>query len=241
MLPCMTLLRCLAFLVLVGRVVHILATSMAVSVDGATSQFADHVREGYRPMLPIHEDALLAAIAAGREVVVLDDKSVGAIVFARRAEDEPSVCMIGGRTSSSKAPFWSFPKGHPDADEDDVTGALREVKEEVGLDVTDSIFPDVFDETRYTFTSHMHGDRWKAHAAFPDESRRPFVVYHKLVRFYLAVLPAEVPLLPQEAEVAAAEWVPLSSVLPRLPLEDMRDRFASFVASAAVQERLRSH
>jgi len=192
-------------------------------------------------MLPTHEDALLAAIAAGREVVVLDDKSVGAIVFARRGKNEPSVCMIGGRTSSSTAPFWSFPKGHPDADEDDVSGALREVKEEVGLDLRASIFPDVFDESRFTFTSRMHGDRWKVHAAFPDESRRPFVVYHKLVRFYLAVLPAEVPLLPQEAEIAAAEWVSLSSVLSRLPLEDMRERFSSFVASAAVQDHLRLH
>lgn len=189
-------------------------------------------------MLPLHEDALAGSLASGREVLVLDDRSLGAVVIAR-AQAGPVVAMIAAKTSSaSEPPFWSFPKGHPDDSEDDVTAAVREVREEIGIDVADYVKPDIFDEQNYTFTSRMHTDRWKKHPSFPDDTQRPFVVYHKLVRYYLAVLPAPITLKPQEAEVAAAEWVPLDEAIARMPRADMREPFSRFFASAAVRKCL---
>jgi 8-oxo-dGTP pyrophosphatase MutT (NUDIX family) len=193
-------------------------------------------------MLPVHEEALAEAIAAGRDVLVLDDKSLGAVVIALHGPpgtEGPVIAMIAGRTSTAEPPFWSFPKGHPDAGEDDVTAALREVREEIGVDAAPYIHPGVFEEQSYTFTSRLHTDRWRAHPAYPNESRRPNTVSHKLVRYYLCVLPEAVPLKLQEAEVAAAEWVPLGGVLARMPRADMREPFEAFLASDAVRKRLR--
>lgn len=241
--------RCLASLVLAAprfvraaSMATISADGIAVPVTGATSRFPEHMRPGFRTMMPIHEEALASAIAAGREIVVLDDKSLGAVVIALRGPpgtEGPVVAMIAGRTSTAEPPFWSFPKGHPDAGEDDVTAALREVREEIGVDCAPFIRPEIFEEQSYTFTSRLHMDRWRAHPAFPDESCRPHAVYHKLVRYYLCVLPAALPLVLQEAEVSEAAWVPLPDALGRMPRADMREPFERFFASDAVRALLR--
>lgn len=180
-------------------------------------------------MSQFHEERLAAAMNSGREILVLDDKSVGGVLVAQ--SPSPVVAMIATKTSSSSDPFWSFPKGHPDAGESDTAGALREIQEEIGVDATDFLKPDLFDESNYTFSSRLHTDRWKSHACFPDDKKRPFVVYHKVVRFYIAVLPEPVPLTPQEAEVYAAEWVPLADAISRLTLADMRESFGRFLTS----------
>ena len=57
------------------------------------------------------------------------EKSCGAVVFTRR-EDEIKYVMV-----RSLKGFWGFPKGHTEGDETEEETALREVKEETGLDV----------------------------------------------------------------------------------------------------------
>ena len=203
-----------------------------------SSRFPQHIRAGHRPMLPQHEDALSTAIDSGREIhAPIDDKSLGALVIARNQGD-PCVLMIAQKSTSGGAPAWCFPKGHPDAGESDTAGAIREVLEETGVDITDALVPDVFTEQAYTFSSRLHNDRWEAHAAFPDEARRPYGVVHKLVRYYLAVLDDVAAVTIQEAECAGAEWLPIPEALSRLSPGEGTDAFRAFFESDAVRARV---
>ena len=58
-----------------------------------------------------------------------NEKCSGAVVFARNGE-ETRFAMV--RESDG---HWSFPKGHVEAGETDEETALREIREETGLDV----------------------------------------------------------------------------------------------------------
>lgn len=61
------------------------------------------------------------------------EKSCGAIVF-REANDKqlPELLLVKHRCGG----HWSFPKGHVEAGENEIQTAVREVKEETGLDIT---------------------------------------------------------------------------------------------------------
>ena len=58
------------------------------------------------------------------------EKSCGAVVYCQKGNDIKYllVCEHGG--------YWVFPKGHMETGESEHETALREVKEETGLDVT---------------------------------------------------------------------------------------------------------
>ena len=57
------------------------------------------------------------------------EKSCGCIILRNK-----EIPLIGTRNDKNEL-FWSFPKGHKEPGEPDVETALRETKEEVGLDV----------------------------------------------------------------------------------------------------------
>ena len=61
---------------------------------------------------------------------LLYEKSCGAVVYCQKYNDIKYllVCEHGG--------YWVFPKGHMEEGETEFETALREVKEETGLDVT---------------------------------------------------------------------------------------------------------
>lgn len=58
------------------------------------------------------------------------EKSCGAIVY-RQSDEKTQLLLIKHRCSG----HWSFPKGHVEAGEHENETALREVKEETGLDI----------------------------------------------------------------------------------------------------------
>ena len=58
------------------------------------------------------------------------EKSCGAIVY-RKSRDRIELLLIQNRYGG----HWSFPKGHVEGEETEVQTALREVKEETGLDL----------------------------------------------------------------------------------------------------------
>lgn len=58
------------------------------------------------------------------------EKSCGAIVF-RKFHGNAEVLIV----KHTHGNHWSFPKGHMEKDETEVQTALREVKEETGLDI----------------------------------------------------------------------------------------------------------
>ncbi len=97
----------------------------------------------------------------------------------------------------------SFPKGHPNDGETDVQGAVREVLEEIGIDVSQHLNENIFAETAYTYAGALHSDCWKKHAAYPDERKRPAAVFYKLVRRYVAIMPEPIQLTPENAQGAA--------------------------------------
>ena len=57
------------------------------------------------------------------------EKSCGALIV-RRQDSEPQILLI-----KHNGGHWAFPKGHVEAGETEEQTALREVKEETGLDV----------------------------------------------------------------------------------------------------------
>ena len=200
-----------------------------------------YLRPGFRAMMPFHEDVLQEAKARKEKVITVDDKSLGCVVVARNG-GTPVTAMISMKLSNPKEkPFWAFPKGHPDPGESDVAGAVREVREEVGLDVAGAVLPQIFTESMYTYAGRLHKDAWMRHPAYPDESKRPTTVFYKTVRCFLAVVEAAAPLRAQEEEVGLCEWVPLTEVPARLAgRKDMLEEFTAFFQSKAVRDAIKA-
>lgn len=62
----------------------------------------------------------------------LYEKSCGAVIFYRNKQNNTKVLLV----KNSNGRYWSFPKGHIENDENERETAMREIKEETGLDVT---------------------------------------------------------------------------------------------------------
>ncbi|MBR6791208.1 MAG: NUDIX domain-containing protein [Oscillospiraceae bacterium] len=58
------------------------------------------------------------------------ERSCGAVVYCRQDHDIKYLLVC------ERSGFWVFPKGHMEAGESEQQTALREVKEETGLDIT---------------------------------------------------------------------------------------------------------
>ena len=70
---------------------------------------------------------------------MLHEKSCGAIVY-RKFHGNTEILLIKHVNSG----HWSFPKGHVESGETEVETALREIKEETGIDVIiDSTFREI--------------------------------------------------------------------------------------------------
>ena len=93
--------------------------------------------------------------------------------------------------------FWNFPKGHQDPGETDLETALRETKEEVGLDV------EITDNHPITMTYLI------------DKGTTEKIVHLFLAR--LVDQNAQITL--QEEEVEEARWVPFAEVESLLTFE----------------------
>lgn len=113
--------------------------------------------------------------------------SAGGVVY-RRDGHEFQVLLCGWHTSSS----WVLPKGTPDPGESLEQTALREVREETGIEV---VIQDYIGHTRYWFTG--------------DEGR---VRYHKTVHFYL-MKPVGGELSLHDPEFDIVQWFPAREAL----------------------------
>jgi len=108
------------------------------------------------------------------------EKSCGCIVLKGG-----EVLLIGMKDDDGKL-FWSFPKGHQETDETDIETAIRETKEETGLDV------EISDTTPIKTGHFVHSG----------------TVYKNILLFIAKPLNHE--LKPQEGEVEQVKWVKIS-------------------------------
>lgn len=100
--------------------------------------------------------------------------------------NDGKVLLIGAIDQIDGELFWAFPKGHQDAGETDIETALRETKEEVGLDVKITDNDPI-----------ISGHLVKSCSTY------------KTVLLYFAE-PIGGDVTPQVGEVEKAEWVPIS-------------------------------
>ena len=118
--------------------------------------------------------------------------SGGAFVF-RESEYTTEVLMICGRRG------WGFPKGRLEPGETHQQAAVREVKEETGIEIA------LREDFSYAVPS-----------ALPDENRQ--VVY------YLGT-PVGGNLKPQISEILDVQWVPISEAASRIHFPEDQQAF----------------
>ena len=117
------------------------------------------------------------------EISCLHEKSCGAVIFRR--EGQKTLFLI---IKNKKGKNWGFAKGHVELGESETETALREVREETGLNV--QIIPGFRTVSRYSLWNHAN----------------------KQVVFFLAES-KESHITVQEEEVERARWMPYSAAL----------------------------
>lgn len=110
---------------------------------------------------------------------------------------------------------WSFPKGHVEPGETELATALREVKEETGLDII------IDDSIRYSF-SYIIQDRNidKEVVIFPARLKNPAQ-----------------PLLKQDSEISELHWVPFAKVEETFNREAYREAWRYIYAQLQEQQK----
>ena len=109
------------------------------------------------------------------------EKSCGALVF-RQLDDKTELLLLKHKNGG----HWSFPKGHVEGEETEVQTALREVKEETGLDI-----------------QLQEGYKEKVHYV-------PKLNVKKEVVYFLGRADGQEP-VPQEEEISETRWVDILS------------------------------
>ena len=130
-----------------------------------------------------------------RRLPIQDAVSGGGVVWRRTGSDGIEVILCGRRVDG----VWSLPKGTPDFGESIEQTAVREVREETGLEVR---IGESLGSIRYWFTADG-------------------VRYHKQVHHWL-MEPTGGDLADHDHEFDDVEWVPISEARRRLTYKDER-------------------
>ena len=131
------------------------------------------------------------------------EKSCGAIVY-RKYHGNTEILLI----RHIKSGYWSFPKGHAEEGETEAETAMREIKEETGLDV----FVDTGFRETVTFSPRRDATKTVVY----------FVAKAKNHDFS-----------PQTGEISEIKWVEISRAMQHLTYDNDRiivNRAKSFIA-----------
>jgi len=131
------------------------------------------------------------------------EKSCGAIVY-RKFHGNTEILLI----RHVKSGYWSFPKGHIEDGETELETAVREIKEETGLDV----FVDTGFRETVTFS--------------PRRDAQKTVVY-----FVAKAKSREIS--PQASEISETKWVEINKAMSHLTYDNDRiivNRAKAFIA-----------
>ena len=106
--------------------------------------------------------------------------------------------------------FWGFPKGHTEPGETEAATALREVREETGLDIT------IDPATRHSFSYFIEN-----------------LNIDKEVVLFLAQLndPSQAKIAKQDSEIHEARWVRFADVEPLLTFPEWRAAWHHFLST----------
>ena len=129
------------------------------------------------------------------------ERSCGCII-----ENDGQVLLIRGRKSG----VWSIPKGHVEPGESDTETAMREVREEVGLD------PEILPGGPYTLRYQKNGEIDKTVLLFPASVKgRDFTI--------------------QQSEVSEARWCSFSEALRILRSDEWRDALRGYMRDRGIE------
>lgn len=118
------------------------------------------------------------------KMTCLYEKSCGAVVYHRTEKNDIKILLVKNHNGKC----WTFPKGHVEKNETEKQTALREIKEETGLDVT--IEPDFRQTSIY----------------------RPFGKIKKKVVFFLAKADESIVNM-QQSEIDYYLWVTIPDAI----------------------------
>ena len=141
----------------------------------------------------------MATSESSQGLPTIHQVSAGGVVF-RESNGNIEVAII--ETSSEKR--WQLPKGLIDAGETVEEAAIREVREESGLN---SEILEPADDIEYWFT-----------AAYDGQRRR----YHKMVHFFLMKYVSG-SVEDHDHEVAESRWVPIGEAMKMLEFKSEQD------------------
>lgn len=101
--------------------------------------------------------------------------------------------------------FWGFPKGHMEKGENEIETALREVKEEVGLDV------EIIDKEKRYILNYIIRDE-----------------IDKTTILYLAI-PKNKEIVMQESEIEKVKWCDFEEALETLTFDNSKEVFKKVI------------
>ena len=100
--------------------------------------------------------------------------------------------------------FWGFPKGHMEDGETEIETALREVKEEVGLDV------EIDKKRRYTLNYVINNEIDKTTVLYIAKAKNEKIIM-------------------QESEIENTKWCSFEEALNMLTFDDWKDMFKKVI------------
>ena len=124
------------------------------------------------------------------------EKSCGAVVYCQKDNDIKYVLVC------ERSGYWVFPKGHMEEGESEYDTALREVKEETGLDVT-----------------FIEGFRVKDEHNLAREGR-PNTIKQTI---YFLVKYENQTFVPQESEISQIELLDYESAMAKLQFDSFKE------------------
>lgn len=109
--------------------------------------------------------------------------------------------------------FWGFPKGHIEENENEIETALREVKEEVGLEV------NIISNKRYILNYNIRNE------------------IDKTTILYLAT-PKDDKIIMQESEIENVKWCDFEETINTLTFDNWKEMFKEVIKDIDVQNFL---
>lgn len=142
---------------------------------------------------------------------MIHEKACGAVII-----DHDSALLIYQNNG-----FWGFPKGHVEPNESEIETALREVKEETGLDII--IDPSVRHSFSYIIDHRNLSNRITNHQPAEDIDK-------EVVLFLARLKDPDQSLTKQDSEISQARWVPFSEVEDLLTFPEWKEAWRFFYA-----------